>query len=90
MKLYRFNVQRYGHNIDLCYNILRNKVDSEDATDKDWEEYEKIQDVYSKMLFNSDGRFSYVPYDVWQKLNEYSMYAEAHRDYCNAIARSAN
>ena len=88
MKLYKFNMQKYGHNIELAYNHQRNKVDSENATDKDWEAFENVQNVYMKLLSANNGYYALVPYNVWEKATEISMWAENHRDQRNATIRS--
>lgn len=86
-KLYKFNMQKYGHNIELAYNHQRNKVDSENATDEDWKAFENVQDVYMKLLSTNNGYYALVPYEVWQKATEISMWSENHRNQMNAISR---
>ena len=78
-KLYKFNMQKYGHNIEYAYNIARNKVDSDSATDQDWENYEHVSHVYQQILCNSDGRYAYLPYKIWQEATEVSIWADIQR-----------
>ena len=82
-KLYKFNMAKYGHDIELAYNIYRNAVDEDNATDNDWDNFEKVQDIYGKLLSSNTGRFALVPYEIWRKSMDIVMWAEAHRDAAN-------
>lgn len=79
MKLYKFNMQKYGHNIELAYNHMRNIVDSDNATEKDWEEYNRVANLYSYLLGHSDGLYAYLTWDWWKEANETSIWAECYR-----------
>jgi len=84
IKLYKFNMHKYGHNIDLAYNHARNRLGEETTTEEDVKAFNEVSEIYQQLLGASDGYFAHVPYDVWQKATEISMWATDYRGQCNA------
>ena len=76
MKTYLFNMEKCGHNIELAYNHAKNI--------EDWEEFEKVQDIYLTLLSCQTGKYSEVTWDVFQKATEISAGAVEYRARANA------
>ena len=80
-KLYNFNMERNGHNIDSARTLLRLRwYDANDAGDYD--AADRLQARIDRIDNMPTGRMIQVPWDEWQFLHTVSEWYKMHRMCC--------
>lgn len=80
-KRYPFSMKKNGHNIELAYNFLRNKLLDGEITDKEYEKFLELQETYANAISQPVYWATGKEYSILKNAN---MWAVSYRDHKNA------